>query len=588
MPFAPDLTGSVLDDRYELLAVIGEGAFGRVYRGRDRRLGRTVAIKVIKPWWSEDPEWAESFEREAQLLARMSDPGIVQIFDVGHADEGVYYVEEYVDGQSLAERLRHGPLLPAEACEVAEQLCRALGSAHGERIVHRDVKPANVLLSARRGVKVGDFGVARLAESSTGGGTATIVGTPRYMAPEQSQGSAGTPATDVYSVGVVLYEMLAGQTPFHGDSPVELALAHLNEPPPPLPRGVPRDLARAVDRALAKDPARRYQSGEEMAVALARVGGQLRLDPGAARARSKRSGGFAPAGVAPELSGGPAATRVAPRLSGRRNVNPAARRRSVVALAFALGVLAAMVAGALALRPGPKVRVPSLRGENRAQISATGRRLHLRIAFVTAPSTVTPGLAIAQAPAPGRRIPPGSRLTATLSGGPPPVELPRLTGQSTGAALSILGSLGLHATVTRVPAPGHTPGTVLRQSPAAAGYVAAHGHVGLVVAETPSWRTVTSFTGDGPGSSGTVPVRGERWRLVYTMAFQGTCNLIFWCSGPSAQVLRLSGGSAIDQFGLQDGGQRTREFRSGPGQYEILIASGSDDARWSVQVQDLY
>src|SRR5437868_4630687 len=123
---APDLSGIALDERYELLAVIGEGTFGRVYRGRDRRLARQVAVKVIKPWWAEDPQWARSFEREAQLLASVSDPGIIQIFDVGSAPEGLYYVAELVDGESLASRLKRGPLAPAEACEIALQLARAL------------------------------------------------------------------------------------------------------------------------------------------------------------------------------------------------------------------------------------------------------------------------------------------------------------------------------------------------------------------------------------------------------------------------------------------------------------------------------
>src|SRR5881392_3874780 len=148
MPRAPEATGSVLDGRYELHTVVGEGAFGRVYRGRDRRLDRVVAVKVIKPWWAEDPAWADKFEREARLLARVSDPGIVQIFDVGQTHEGLYYVAEFVDGESLASRLERDPLDPAEARGIAEQLCRALARAHAKRIVHRDIKPANVLITS--------------------------------------------------------------------------------------------------------------------------------------------------------------------------------------------------------------------------------------------------------------------------------------------------------------------------------------------------------------------------------------------------------------------------------------------------------
>src|SRR5947208_2612804 len=254
MPRAPEVTGSVLDGRYELHAVVGEGAFGRVYRGRDRRLDRVVAVKVIKPWWAEDPAWARTFEREARLLARVSDPRIVQIFDVGQSREGLYYVAEFVDGESLAGRLERGSLSPAEAGDIAEQLCRALARAHGQRIVHRDVKPANVLISAAGEVKLGDFGVARLAEGSTGGTAGGVVGTPRYMAPEQARGLKTTPATDVYSAGVVLYEMLAGAPPFAGDSAIELALCHVQDAPPPLPGDVPHELRRIVERALAKDP----------------------------------------------------------------------------------------------------------------------------------------------------------------------------------------------------------------------------------------------------------------------------------------------------------------------------------------------
>ena len=268
MPHAPDLSGCALDDRYELRAIIGEGAFGRVYEGFDRRLQRPVAVKVIKPWWADDPEWVATFERETRLLARVSDPGIVQIYDVGHASQGLYYVSELVDGESLASRLRRGPLLPWEACGVATQLCRALAGAHAQRIVHRDVKPANIMLSTEGRVKVGDFGVARLAEGSTDGTAASIVGTPRYMAPEQGRGHATTPATDVYSAGVVLYEMLSGAPPFTAAAVVELALLHLQEPPPPLSRRLPIALVTVVERALAKDPARRYANGAEMADAL--------------------------------------------------------------------------------------------------------------------------------------------------------------------------------------------------------------------------------------------------------------------------------------------------------------------------------
>ena len=214
MPRAPDLAGSALDGRYELLGMLGEGSFGRVYRGRDLRLGRLVAVKVIKPWWAEDDAWAERFQREARLLARVSDPGVVRIYDFGEAEEGPYYVTELVEGESLADRLRRGPLAPEEARAIAEQLCAALAGAHREGVLHCDVKPANVLLGEDGRVRVGDFGVARLAEGTSQAPAATVAGTPLYMSPEQARGLPTTAATDVYSAGVVLYEMLAGRPPF--------------------------------------------------------------------------------------------------------------------------------------------------------------------------------------------------------------------------------------------------------------------------------------------------------------------------------------------------------------------------------------
>ena len=268
MPRTPDLAGRALDGRYELHDVLGEGAFGRVYRGFDRRLARAIAVKVIKPWWAEDDAWVERFEREARLLARVSDPGVVQIFDIGHAQEGPYYVAELVEGESLAERLRAGPLPPEQARSVAAQLCRALASAHAQGVVHCDVKPANVLLGLDGCVKVGDFGVARLAAATSQGPSATIAGTPRYMSPEQARGRPTTAATDVYSAGVVLYEMLAGEPPFAQGSPVELGLRHLQDRPPPLPDTVPAQLREVVDVALAKAPSERYRDGAAMAAAL--------------------------------------------------------------------------------------------------------------------------------------------------------------------------------------------------------------------------------------------------------------------------------------------------------------------------------
>jgi serine/threonine-protein kinase len=583
MPRAPEVTGSVLDGRYELHAVVGEGAFGRVYRGRDRRLDRVVAVKVIKPWWAEDPAWAQVFEREARLLARVSDPGIVQIFDVGQTREGLYYVAEFVDGESLAARLDHGTPTPVEARELAEQLCRALARAHEQRIVHRDIKPANVLISSAGDVKLGDFGVARLAEGSTGGTAGAVVGTPRYMAPEQARGSKTTPATDVYSVGVVLYEMLAGAPPFAGDSAIELALCHVQDPPPPLPASVPRELVRITMRALAKDPGERFQDAGAMASALARAGA-----PQAPPSRPEPrlwSGTNAPP---PRNPSRPAAdrTRVAPKLSPRRTVNPAARRRSVALLGFSFLLLGAMILAAVLLAGPTRVRVPKLEGISKAAVLSKVHRVHLRAAFTKRFDKSHVGLAIAQSPSPGARLAQGGAVQVVLSAGPPPVEVPRLVGQSASAARSVLASLGLSARINSVPAPGVQAGTVTDQAPNAGKYLRPHATVSLSAAETPQWRALTSFSGTGAGQSVPFRIRGTRWRIVYRMSFVGTCNLIFFCDGPSAEVVR--GGGSVDQFGMNDGGEQTEVIRAGAGVYQARVTPGSDTTRWSMTVEDYY
>jgi hypothetical protein len=403
MPIAPDLCGIALDGRYELLALIGEGTFGRVYRGRDRRLDRTVAVKVIKPWWAEDPDWVAVFERETRMLARLSDPGIVQIHDVGQAPEGLYFVSELVEGENLHQRLRGGPLTAGQARAIAVGLCQALAGAHAQRIVHRDVKPANVLLQASDGrVKLGDFGVARLAEGTTDGQRpSAIVGTPRYMAPEQGRDGQTTPATDVYGVGIVLYEMLSGAPPFTGDSPVALALSHLHDPPPPLPATVPADLAAVLDRALAKDPAARYPDAGAMARALQ-----------AARLEARESAAIA--------------TSVAPRLSPRVDVNPSARRRTAALLGLVGAVLGALVVAAV-LGAGhggrantPRVEVPLVVNESLADARARLRAHHLKVTSHTVPAPgIRPGTVTVQRPIGGRAAPRGSVVRLSVA------EVPR-------------------------------------------------------------------------------------------------------------------------------------------------------------------
>ena len=594
MPHAPDLSGRALDGRYELHAVIGEGTFGRVYRGRDQRLARAVAVKVIKPWWAEDPDWVRRFELEAQLLARLNAPGIVQIFDVGHADEGLYYVAELVDGESLADRVKRGPLSAEEAREIAEQLCRALARAHAQDVIHRDVKPANVLLSTRGEVKVGDFGVAALAEGSTDAGGATVVGTPRYMAPEQARGGRTGPATDVYGAGIVLYEMLAGHPPFRDGSPVELALRHLHDPPPPLPADTPPALAATVERALAKRPEDRYRSASAMADALAKhdpaSAATTRLTPRPQAARSTPRPEAATALL--ERAAPEAATRVRAPTVPKREPPPKPRRRTPARVALATiapGAALVIAVVAIGLVGGKNhVKVPNLRGENRTEVTAQLRHLGLRAIFHGHYSSAKLGSTIAQRPRAGVKLTTGSTVRVTLSDGPPPVPVPQLVGQSQSQATTLLAKLGLHASVTDVAAPGVSPGVVTHQSPAASADAPAASTVKLQVAEQPRWRALTAFSGHARGHSVAFRILGSQWRIVYSMHYQGLCTLIFFCSGPNARVFRPTGNVTVGGLNLSTGSDQTRVFALGPGVYEIAVTPGSDTAAWSIQVEDYY
>ncbi len=239
MPAGVELDGRVLDGRYELRGIIGEGSFGRVYRGRDRRLARPVAVKVIKPWWAEDGASIERFQEEAQLLARVNDPGIVQIYDFGHTSSGPYYVAELVQGESLEQRLRREPIPAAEAARIAEQLCNALGSAHAEGVVHCDVKPANVLLDDGGRVKVGDFGVARFGEPDPVESSAMFGGTPRYMSPEQARGGPRPPPATSTAPAWCCTRCWPASRPSRPAPPSSSASATSRRRPPSFPRRSP-------------------------------------------------------------------------------------------------------------------------------------------------------------------------------------------------------------------------------------------------------------------------------------------------------------------------------------------------------------
>jgi eukaryotic-like serine/threonine-protein kinase len=258
------LIGHQIGGRYRIIQRLGGGGMGVVYQAEDMLLGRDVAIKVLRTHLAEDESFRHRFEREGRSAAGLSHPNIVQVYDVGETPEGVpYLVMEYVSGPTLEKILRERGALPErEAVDIAAQVAAALAEAHRRGVVHRDIKPLNILVRPDGTVKVADFGIARAQSGATLVNTGTIVGSAHYVSPEQARGGYVDEKTDVYSLGVVLYEMLTGRTPFQGDTAVAVALKHLQEevPAPSALANVSRRLESVVLRALEKDPARRYPS----------------------------------------------------------------------------------------------------------------------------------------------------------------------------------------------------------------------------------------------------------------------------------------------------------------------------------------
>ncbi|MBA3622389.1 MAG: serine/threonine protein kinase, partial [Euzebyales bacterium] len=268
----------LLSDRYELGATIGAGGMARVVQAHDRLLDRPVAVKLMRDDLSADPTVRQRFLREARAAARFAHPNAVAVYDTGQDGRRPWIVMELVDGDNLADRLAAEGALPAETAKaITDQVLAALSAAHRAGMVHRDVKPANILLPDRGGVKLTDFGIAKGIQEATAGLTATgqLIGTAKYLAPEQVDGHPATPASDIYAMGVVLYEMLAGAPPFSGENALAVALAHTRDPVPPL-LGVDPTLASVAERALAKDPAGRYPDAAAMREAL---GGDSRGAP---------------------------------------------------------------------------------------------------------------------------------------------------------------------------------------------------------------------------------------------------------------------------------------------------------------------
>ncbi len=354
--------GVTLSGRYRLQRLIATGGMGQVWEAVDNRLGRRVAVKVLKQEFSQDPEFIERFRAEARTTAMLNHPGIASVHDYGESQldgEGrtAYLVMELVNGEPLNSVLkRTGRLSLRHALDMLEQTGRALQIAHAAGLVHRDVKPGNILITPTGQVKITDFGIAKAVDAAPVTQTGMVMGTAQYIAPEQALGHDATPSSDVYSLGVVGYEVVSGKRPFTGDGALTVAMKHIKEPPPPLPADLPPNVRELIEITLVKNPGMRYRSGGPFADAVAAVRAGRRpprpsQSPPAGRAAPAAIPSAAPTRIAGTPSGRtPTPHRSGPSTGGSRRRPPPARRtfssgqRALLWAAGVLGALAIIIA----------------------------------------------------------------------------------------------------------------------------------------------------------------------------------------------------------------------------------------------------
>jgi serine/threonine-protein kinase len=409
--------GDVLGGRYRLLGLVAVGGMGEVWRANDDTLGRQVAVKVLKAEYAEDPTFVERFRAEARNTAMLSHSGIATVYDYGEVSvEGganAYLVMELVPGQPLSAVLAsEGTLSPARTMNVVGQAALALQAAHEAGVVHRDIKPGNLLVTADDTVKVTDFGIARATDAVPLTRTGTVLGTAFYLSPEQAAGDEVGPASDIYSLGVVAYECLAGRRPFAGTNPVAVALAHQREQPPPLPPDVPHQVRELVARAMAKNPPDRPPTAGDLGRAALALRDGLegtRPMPAMAMPPTARMAGTRPGGTAvlPRTNAGPVPP--ARRPGPRPPVAPPPRRsRSLRAPLIGLLLLALLVAAfALVRSLSGGTTVPDVKGQQLSRAQSI-----LRAAGFTAEvDGSSNGVVQSQDPAAGRKADKGSTVT---------------------------------------------------------------------------------------------------------------------------------------------------------------------------------
>jgi serine/threonine-protein kinase len=502
------LIDTLFDGRYRIERKLGAGGMADVYLAEDQELGRRVAIKILNSRHGNDDQFIERFRREAKNAAALNHPNIVSIYDRGEAEDTYYIAMEFLDGRTLKELIIGRGAAPINvAIEYARQILSALRFAHRHGIVHRDIKPHNVLVDGEGRVKVTDFGIAR-AGTSQMTETGSIVGTAQYLSPEQAKGGEVDPRSDLYSLGVVLYELLTGKTPFDGETPVEIAMKHLSatpKPPSKLRPDVPRELDMVVMRALAKNPDERYQSADEMEGDLERVARGARVSATTADTatqvlrRPAAAALAASATAATMIAPPPASAAPPPTVVEEEEEYAEGGDRPLWPWLVAVGfVVAAVIAGFFVWQElsGSTPQVPANNYVNEPQASAEQQ---IKAAGLVSSVNKGPnerykkGIVFKQDPSPGTEIDKGGTVTLWVSTGPPKVTVPAVKGESWTKAQADLVNAGLQPVKYIVP--GKTADVVTATDPAGGQSVPKGTKVRVNVSSGPKIAAVPSVVG---------------------------------------------------------------------------------------------
>jgi beta-lactam-binding protein with PASTA domain/predicted Ser/Thr protein kinase len=454
-------TPQVLGERYEIGGVLGRGGMAEVHRGRDLRLGREVAVKVLRSDLARDPSFQVRFRREAQASASLNHPAIVAVYDTGEdrtaSGATPYIVMEYVEGETLRDVLRReGRLDPQRAMSLAADICGALDFSHRNGIVHRDVKPGNVMITPQGAVKVMDFGIARAVSDSaaTMTSTAAVIGTAQYLSPEQARGESVDARSDVYSLGCLLYELVTGAPPFTGDSPVSVAYQHVREDPR-LPSSInpaiPPELDAILLKAMSKNPANRYQSAADMRNDLLRAVAGQRVEATPVMGDDEKTTIL---GATPAAYGDDDRWSDDDEAAWQRQ-----RRRRIILISSIVGVLllAGIVTAILVLTGGDtkkpptvaQVSVPNLVGSDQAtavnQLTTAGLKANVTTAASTAEQK---GKVVSTDPAGGAQVKKGATVNVVVGAGPNTVSVPDVSGQTVTQAKAALQQAGFTGNIT--------------------------------------------------------------------------------------------------------------------------------------------